>query len=218
VTVLSAPPTKSHIDSIVGGVGSVSVAGWAVWPDKLSTSVTLAIQVGNSWTAVTANSSNSDSGQPAGAGTNHGFSATLALAPGTYSVCVWANSSGGGAASNIGCQSVTVLSAPPMKDYVAPTTGHAGYANVAGWAIWPDKPTATVDMAIQVGNNWTAMYANTTSADPAELAVGAGANHGFNQNVTLRPGSYSICVWASQSVGPAVNLGCQTVTVTAPTS
>jgi len=110
VTVLAAPPTASHIDSITGGVGSVAVAGWAVWPDKLSSSVNIAVNIGAAWTPFTANLATTDSGLPAGAGAMHGFSGSLSEGAGSYKVCIWAGTSTGGA-TNIGCSNVTVTAA-----------------------------------------------------------------------------------------------------------
>jgi hypothetical protein len=217
VTVLAAPPTQSHIDSITGGVGQVSFAGWAVWPDKLSSAVNIAVNIGSGWTGFTANQTNSDSGQPAGAGTSHGFSGSIALAPGSYSVCVWAGGSAGGAAS-IGCQTVTVLAAPPMQSHVDAIAGHGGFVEATGWAVWPDKLSTSVNMALQIDNNtWVGGIANTVNAEGAVVA-GAGNNHGFDLEDNLPAGNHMVCVWATQSVGPAISIGCATVTVTAPTS
>jgi hypothetical protein len=213
-TEASVPPTKFAIDSITGGVRSVSVAGWAVWPDQLSASVSLAIQVGGSWTAMTANGVNMDSGQPAGAGTNHGFTSTVALAPGSYSVCVWANASGGGAATNLGCQTVAVTAAPPTKFAIDSISGGVNSVSVAGWAVWPDQLSSSVNIAVNIGSSWTGLTANGANSDPGQPA-GAGTNHGFSGTIAVAPGTYSVCVWASLSGGGAASIACQTVTVTA---
>jgi hypothetical protein len=215
VTVFATPPpppTQSHIDSITGGVGAVSVAGWAVWPDKLTTSVNIAVQIGNSWTGLTANQTNNDSGQPAGAGTSHGFAGSISLAPGSYSVCVWAGTSGGSAAS-IGCQTVTVLPPPPLQSHIDSFVGNEGYFTVTGWAVWPDKPSSSVNMALQVdGSTWIGANANMSNTDLGQPA-GTGTNHGFNFDINETPGNHTVCVWAGQSVGPAISIGCATVVV-----
>ena len=215
-TMDPTPPTASHIDSITGGVGSVAVAGWAVWPDKLSSSVSLAVQVGANWTGMTANQATTDSGLPAGAGVNHGFAATVSLAPGTYSVCVWANNSAGTAATSIGCQSVTVLAAPPTASHIDSITGGVGSVAVAvaGWAVWPDKLSSSVNIAVNIGAAWTPFTANLATTDSG-LPAGAGAMHGFSGSLSEGAGSYKVCIWAGTSTGGATNIGCSNVTVTA---
>jgi hypothetical protein len=213
VRVTSAPPTQSHIDSIVGGVGSATVTGWAVWPDKLTSSVNMAIQVGTSWTAMTANSPSTEAAVAvSGAGPNHGFTGTVALAPGTYSICVWAGTSAG-SANSIGCQSVTVIAVPPTQSHIDSIAGGAGSVSVAGWAVWPDKLSASVNMAVQVGTKWFSMTADAPSAEASTAVAGAGTNHGFASTIPLSVGTYSVCVWAGTSGGSATNIGCQTVAI-----
>jgi len=213
VVVAAPPATQSHIDSIAGGIGQVSVAGWAIWPDKPAASVNMAIQVGASWTAMTANSPSTEGATAVpGAGTGHGFVGTVALAPGSYSVCIWAGASAGWA-TNIGCGTVTVASPPPVQGAIQSITGGTGSVTVVGWAVWPDKLTSSVNMAIQDGASWYAMTANAPSAAAAAAVSGAGPNHGFSQTQPLAAGVHSICIWAGLSAGGATNLGCQTVTV-----
>jgi hypothetical protein len=213
VTVPAALPTQSHIDAITAGVGTVSVSGWAVWPDQLSTSVFMAIQVGNSWTAMTADTTSTEAATAvAGAGPNHGFAGSVSLPPGTYPVCVWAGNSTGGAAS-IGCQTVTVLAAPPVQSHIDSITAGTGVVSVAGWAVWPDKLAASVNMAIQIDASWYDMTANTTNAAAATAVPGAGNNHGFSQSQAFKKGTHQVCIWAGQSGGGAVDLGCQMVTI-----
>ena len=213
VVVTAAAPTASHLDSIVGGVGSFSVSGWAVWPNNTAVPVNMAIQVGSAWTGMTANLASTEAPiAVAGAGTSHGFAASVTMAPGTYVVCVWASASAGGA-TNIGCNTVTVLAVPAVKAQIDSITGGTGSVAVAGWAVWPDKLSTSVHLAIQVNASWYDMTANTTSAEAASAVPGAGTAHGFSQSETLAPGTYPVCVWASLSQGGAVDVGCKTVTV-----
>ena len=106
-----------------------------------------------------------------------------------------------------------------MKSHIDSISGFGGYATVNGWAVWPDKLTSSVTMALQIDtNSWVAMTANAVNPEGDAAVPGAGNNHGFTLSPTLAQGNHQICVWADQSVGPAVNIGCQTVTVTAPTA
>jgi hypothetical protein len=84
---------------------------------------------------------------------------------------------------------------------------------VSGWAVWPDKLTSSVNMAIQVDSNWFDMTANAPSTAAAAAVSGAGPNHGFSQTQAVAAGVHTVCVWAGLSGGGATNLGCQTVTV-----
>ena len=163
---------------------------------------------------MTANQATTDSGLPAGAGVNHGFAATVSLAPGTYSVCVWANNSAGTAATSIGCQSVTVLAAPPTASHIDSITGGVGSVAVAGWAVWPDKLSSSVNIAVNIGAAWTPFTANLATTDSG-LPAGAGAMHGFSGSLSEGAGSYKVCIWAGTSTGGATNIGCSNVTVTA---
>jgi hypothetical protein len=215
VTVAAAPPTKSHIDSIAPSAGGISVAGWAIWPDQLTTSVYMAVQIDSSWYAMTADGVSAEGAAAvSGAGSNHGFASTIAVAHGTHQVCIWAGASVGGAA-DIGCQTVTVAAAPPTQSHIDSITGAVGAVHVSGWSVWPDQPAASVFMAIQIGNSWTAMTANSSNAESATTVPTAGTNHGFVGSVTLPPGTYPVCVWAGNSAGGAASIGCQTVTVLA---
>jgi hypothetical protein len=203
----------SHIDAITGGVGAVTVSGWALWPDQLAAEVGMAIQVGASWTALTANAANPEAALalPA-AGPNHGFSGSVSLSPGTYSVCVWAAASAG-AATDIGCQTVIVTAVPPVKAAIDSVTAGTGSVSVAGWAVWPDKLTTSVNMAIQIDSNWYAVTANTASAEAAAAVAGAGPNHGFSAVQAYAKGIHQVCIWAGLSAGGATDLGCTILTV-----
>jgi hypothetical protein len=216
VTVTSAA-MQSHIDSIVGGAGTISVAGWAVWPDKPTAAVNLAAQIGSQWYAVPAGLTNAESATAVpSAGAAHGFASAFPVAAGTYPVCLWAGTSAGGAV-NIGCKTVVVSAPPVTQSHIDSITGGAGVVSVAGWAVWPDQPSVGVIMAVQVGNNWTQLTANAPSTEAAAAVPAAGANHGFTGSVPLSPGPQEICIWALASAGGAINLGCTTVTVLAPT-
>jgi hypothetical protein len=215
VTVAGAPATASHIDSIAGGVGGVTVSGWAIWPDKLASSVNLAIQIGNStWVAMTANANSAEGATAvAGAGASHGFAGTVPLSPGTYPVCVWAGNSVGGPAASIGCQTVTVTAPPAVQSQLDSITAGVGSVSVAGWAVWPDKLTSSVNMAIQIDANWYSMTANTVNAAAATAVANAGNNHGFSQSQAFSKGVHQVCVWAGLSGGGATAIGCQNVTI-----
>ena len=213
VTVAAVPATLSHVDSITGGAGQISVAGWAIWPDKPTTAVNMAIQVGQAWTSMTANVANPEAAVALpSAGPNHGFAGSLTESPGTYSVCVWAGSSVG-AATDIGCKTVTVTAAPPIEAAIDSISGGTGSVSVAGWALWPSQLTVSVHMAIQIDASWYSMTANSPSTEAAAAVPGAGPNHGFSQTQAFAKGTHQVCVWATPSSGAVTDLGCQNVVV-----
>ena len=205
VTVPAATPTTFGLDTLAGSTAGVAVAGWAQFPDAPSSAVNVAVNIGAGWYGFTANQANSD----AGAGTNHGYSGTIPLAPGTYSACVWVSEPTGGAV-NTGCHTVVVPARPATTYGLDSLTGVVGGVSVAGWAQFPDAPSAAVNVAVNIGAGWYGFTANQANTD-----AGAGTSHGYAGTIPLPPGTYSACVWVSEPSGGAVNTGCHTVVVPA---
>ena len=93
VTIIGLTSTDSSIDTISGSKAGVSVAGWAVWPQSDSTSVGVAVNIGSSWYGLMANQASTEvvpdeAYRGITVGPNHGFSGTIAVAPGTYNACI----------------------------------------------------------------------------------------------------------------------------------
>ena len=205
VVVPARPATTYGLDSLSGSTAGVSVAGWAQFPDAPSTAVNVAVNIGAGWYGFTANQANTD----AGAGTNHGYSGTIPLAPGTYSACVWVSEPTGGAV-NTGCHTVVVPARPATTYGLDSLTGAVGGVSVAGWAQFPDAPSSAVNVAVNIGAGWYGFTANQANSD-----AGAGTNHGYSGTIPIAAGTYTACVWVSEPTGGAVNTGCHTVVVPA---
>jgi hypothetical protein len=205
VVVPAGTPTVYGFDSIQPSGAGISVAGWAEFPDAPATPVGVAVNIGSNWYAFTANQPNSD----AGAGTNHGYSGTIPLAPGTYQACIWVTEPGG-AAINTGCHSVTVPAPAPTTFGLDTESGAAGGITVAGWAQFPGSPSTSVGVAVNIGSSWYGLSANQANTD-----AGAGTNHGYSTTIALAPGSYNVCIWVAEPTGAAVNTGCHVVVVPA---
>jgi hypothetical protein len=205
-----------HSDSVTGGLGSLTVTGWDVYPDSLATHVGMALQIGASWYGFTANVTNAEVpvAYPA-VGADHGYADTLALAPGTYSACIWTTEPSGPAV-DAGCHSVVVTAPHPAAGAVDAVTGGVGTVSIAGWEAWPDSLGTQVGLAAQVGSSWYGFTANTVSSEAAAAYPASVVNHGYSTSLALPPGSYSVCIWTTEQSGPAVNTGCHSVTVTAP--
>jgi uncharacterized protein YkwD len=91
--------------------GKLRVAGWAYDPDAPLATTAIHVYVDNGFGGVfQANTLRADIGSAfAGVGNNHGYDATLALARGTHTVCVYAiNAAGAGTNPQLGCRTVSV--------------------------------------------------------------------------------------------------------------
>jgi len=215
---ISIPFSPAPLGAITAATASgrvVSFSGWAVQPDLPTTSVPIAINYGSQWLPFTANQPNSVAPtKVAGAGPNQGFSGTFIAEPGVQKFCAWA-ARPSGAAVMLGCRSLLVPNVDLTLGKVTTASGDAASLTVSGWAVWPDAPTQSVPIALNIGSSWIPFSANLP--DPAgETAVpGAGPNHGFTATAVVAPGSYDACVWAAQLNSPAKMIGCRTVTVSA---
>jgi len=107
VTVTNAPPNGS-LDSVSGGVGTVSVGGWAFDPDAPKTSVNVDVYVDGVGRRFVASGDRPDIARafPA-AGAAHGFQSTVPASPGQHTVCVYAIDTDGGTNPTLGCTTVS---------------------------------------------------------------------------------------------------------------
>ena len=106
-----------HLDAVRSvGNSHIEVRGWALDPDTSSTASTIGIYVGGQpGHAFVAYPARADQPRPdvasafPGVGPLHGFDVTVAVRPGTYPVCVYANDNYiYGAPRSLGCLMVTV--------------------------------------------------------------------------------------------------------------
>ena len=213
VVVPAARAAVAALEAVTAGSSSAVVSGWAVWPDAPATTVNLAVQVGSSWFGVAAGlpSAAAESAVP-GSGPNHGFSSTIALAPGTHQVCLW-TSQPVGAATMVGCRSVTVAAARPAVAALESVTVSGSSVVVGGWAVWPDSPATSVNLAVQVGASWYGAAAALPSAAAQSAVPGVGPNHGFSSTIPVGAGTHQVCLWTSQPSGGATLVGCRSVRV-----
>jgi hypothetical protein len=216
VVVPQRPRTVASFDAPTGSAAGISVSGYAVFPDAFGTAVGVAINIGSGWYGLTANQANANVGTAVpGADADHGFSGTIPMAPGTYNACLWVTEPTGGAVNNH-CYTVVVPVAPRTVEHTDSVTGGVGSFSVAGWAVYPGSLSATVGVALNIGSEWIGLTANEPS-DEAQIAYPASTtDHGFSGITSATPGTYNVCVWVMEPSGPAVNAGCQSVTVTAP--
>lgn len=216
VSVPATQPSVNSIVSVTASAGGASIAGWSVWPASPNVAVNIAAQVGDNWYGFVADQASSAAAiaVPSG-GSNHGFSGTIPLQPGSRNICIWV-SQPDGSALLIGCRSVVVPALQPSVsslDSVIPT---ATGVSISGWSVWPATPGVSVNVAAQVGGSWYGFAANRASSAASAAVLGAGENHGFAGTIPLPSGPANVCLWVSQPDGSASLLGCRSVVV--PTS
>ncbi len=207
--VASGPPIGS-LDVATTGLGSVSVAGWAIDPDVAS-SIPVHVYVDNTGYAIDASNPRSDLAAvyPAYGG-NHGFSTTVPAAPGRHTVCVYGINTGLGGNSTIGCRSVVVPGGPPVGYLDLARRNLDGSVSVAGWALDPDVD-ASIDVHVYVGSSGFATTAGAVRADVGAAYPLYGPNHGFSAVVGLgaAPGT-TVCVYGINVASGANSvIGCR---------
>lgn len=211
--------TQGRVTNAVGGQGTITVNGWAVWTDALTAKVPVAVNVGAAWHAATANtpSTAAESAVP-GSGPGHGFSVTVPAAAGQQTACVWAAQQGA-ASKLLGCASAAVsATGQSAVGAIETVTSSANGLTVTGWSVWPSVPTGAVPVALNVGGSWWGATANAQSAAAATAVPAAGTAHGFTMEIPVPVGTHTVCLWASLPAGGAVQIGCANGTRTAPAS
>jgi len=214
-----APGTpEGSVTDVSTSYKGVTVSGWAVDPDSVSSAVTLSIQLGSTWQVLYANQAGEDlSAKYPGAGRNHAFSGTLPIGAGDYSMCVYPVNAGGvGSTGSLGCTTVNVPSSPPPVGQIETATSAAQSISFTGWAVRPDALASPVSAAVNIGPNWYAFNTGAPSAAAPGSVPGAGPNQGLGGTFPAAPGLQSFCLWASPTTGPAVSVGCRTVVVPQP--
>jgi hypothetical protein len=90
-------------------------------------------------------------------------------------------------------------------------------ARVSGWVIDPNTPMPAAVHVYRDGAP-TAIAANRARPDVASAFAGFGANHGFDELVTMRSGANRVCFYGINVAGPGENttLECRTILVGGP--
>ena len=200
------------VDSVVAGVGSVSVSGWAIDPDTTA-AIAVQVYVDGNWVVRTADGSRPDVGGVfPGYGSAHGFSVSVPAGGGVHTVCVYGLNVGAGSSSTLGCRSVTVPSGSPFGSVDSVVAG-VGSVSVSGWAIDPDT-TAAIAVQVYVDGNWVVRTADGSRPDVGGVFPGYGSAHGFSVSVPAGGGVHTVCVYGlNVGAGSSSTLGCRSVTV-----
>jgi len=212
VQALGSAPVGA-VDVVSAGAGVITASGWALDPDTRD-SGDVHVYVDGVGRAVRADQARSDIARVYPAyGANHGWSTTVAAAPGTHRVCVYAINTGPGATTPFTCRDVTVANTPPIGA-VDVISGVTGGVRVSGWAIDPDDQTVPLAVHVYVGTAGKALRADVARSDIARSFPAAGGAHGFDSVVPAPAGTHDVCVYAIDTRG-GVNpqMACRAVTV-----
>jgi uncharacterized membrane protein len=216
----AAGPTlpKANWEVLSASGSTVTVAGWALDLDAPTASVAVHVYVDGRGAAVTANASRPDVGAAfRGAGSAHGFSHSRTVSPGVHSVCLYAIDVGNSARNTpVGCRSIAVRAALPKANWEA-LSASGSTVTVAGWALDPDAPTASVPVHVYVDGRVAAVTANASRPDVGAAFPGAGNGHGWSWSTSVRSGVHTVCVYAIDVDNRWRNtpLGCRSVTAAA---
>ncbi|AMM21697.1 hypothetical protein AX769_18020 [Frondihabitans sp. PAMC 28766] len=212
-TIVASDPVVGHVDAVTGGLGQLTVRGWAFSSTTPTKTATVVVSAAGTASTLTANLSRPDVGAayPA-AGALHGFSGTIGAPAGTYAVCV----SGGataGTAQPISCTSATVTSASPIGSVDSVSAAPAG-VRVVGWAADPET-SASIGARVTVdGGKPTTITAALSRPDVAAAHPGLGSAHGYAAVVAASAGTHTICVQGiNVGRGSDASVGCKTVIV-----
>ena len=208
---------KGELKDAWGTSAGVSLWGWAIDPDVAAQPIKLSVQLDSNWYVWDANQPFAPAAAyVSGAGPNHGFGGTIPATSGVHTVCVYPINQGAGAASSLGCRTVTVPDASPIGEVRGIWTTSAGIS-MWGWAIDPDALTSPVPLSIQVDGAWSSWKADQLYAPAQNYVAGAGLNHGWGSTAPASPGQHTVCIYpVNQNQGHNTTLGCYVVTV--PTS
>ena len=191
--------------------GRLRIAGWALDPDTTAP-ISVHVYIDGVGQAITADLSRPDVAAAYGKGDRHGFDLTVDVAPGRHEVCVYAINVGDGGNVSLGCRTAEVGRPIGNLERLA---AQPGGVRLTGWALDPDTADP-VDLVVSVDG----VVVGTITADLARADIAAawpdpGGAHGFDELVTVAPGTHTVCVAVLDRVGgsPTTSLGCRTVTV-----
>lgn len=209
-TVRGGGPPIGSYDFATTAPGAVVVGGWALDPDT-DGPISVHVYIDGALTGVRADRERPDVASIFGAGSRHGFLATLPTLTGTHKVCIYAIDYPSGTNPFLGCRSVLVTNPVPFG-FIDVAIAGEGTVTIKGWALDPDT-TDPISVHVYIDRALTAVRADTSRPD-VEAAFGNGDRHGFDAQVAATPGVHRVCLYAINTpVGSNPTLGCSSLTV-----
>jgi len=214
----SNPNPFGALQYVTAYPNGVRLQGWAVDPDRRTTSLTVQSWVDGVYVnSATANVYRSDiASDLPGYGGYHGFSFTLAASGGTHSFCVRAVNVAYGTVNTQlpSCISFTVP--------VNPVGAISGYTRVPGGITltgWALDPNTSLPISVQVqvdGVTQTTIAANLGSPSPSGAwSEWYDRGHGFSANLSLSSGvAHNVCVvGVNYAAGVNTTVDCQSISI-----
>lgn len=190
--------SEGAVESVTGGVGTVTFTGWANDP-MASGAAWIRASAGSVSSSFYTGISRPDIQAAKGFGPNTGWSGTLTgVEPGMQSACALIQNTSGGTTS-LGCKWVLVTD-PTGKspvgrfDYAVATPGEV---HIQGWALDPESvSTVKYDVLIDGQVRWTAHADQTSDSIPQSYVdSGLGRMHQFKARVpAIVGGPHNVCV------------------------
>ncbi len=225
-TVTATAPDRGRVpignfDELKASGDTLTVRGWALDPDTPMTALTIQVTVNGQQRTFTADKTRTDvAAAYPGTGSAHGFEEKITLPPGTNEVCVTPVNTGTGGNRSFGCRTAQTtqpdLGRVPVGNFDSAVVS-GDTVTVRGWSLDQDTPMTALTIQLSIDGQTTNVTANKARSDVAAAYPGTGSSHGFEEKITLSPGSHQICV-TPVNTGPGGNrsFGCRTVTVAQP--
>ncbi|MDQ1485324.1 MAG: hypothetical protein QOJ62_1017 [Actinomycetota bacterium] len=218
-----------HLDAVTRGG---EVRGWAIDPNTTSAIAVDFYVDGTLTKEATADGKRLDVRSVYPSAAVSGFDAFVAMKAGTHVVCAYARNVGPGHNVLVGCQTATIdPSVFGHLDLALDYTpfGVAPQVMVAGWAIdpmispaWfspPDPAFLTVTrgvLTVDISIDGTIAKTTTTRwvrDDVNNAYPDFGVYSGFMEVLSTTAGKHTVCALVPRPNGPAVTIGCNTVTI-----
>ncbi|MBM9469105.1 bifunctional metallophosphatase/5'-nucleotidase [Nakamurella leprariae] len=202
------PGWFGSLDQATNGVVS-TVSGWALDPADVNGTAEVHIYVNGVGQAnLQADLARPDVNAAFDLTGGHGFSAEVALQPGSNEVCAWIVPSDAAASVLMGCATAQGPG-PAQGSLDAAFVAAPGTAQLTGWALDPNDAAEPTEVHVYVDGAGFAFPADGARAD-VNAVLGVSGDHGFSVEVPLQEGVNDVCAFAIAPSGNTL-LGCRTI-------
>ncbi len=190
----------------------LSLSGWGFDPNSTEPIAVDILIDGQFTLSLTADETRPDIGRSfPGMGDNHGFSATIAAAAGTHTVCARGYNVGAGSDRDMACRQVEVGGDPYGSVESVALDGQGGI-DASGWAIDPDTAAPVQVKLTEAGRLVAVVSADERRGDIEASYPGYGPWHGFSVKLPVLTGEGEVCAWGvNAGSGDDTLLSCSNV-------